>query len=97
MAEVDTITRPQVVLDGERAYAALSASWEIEHLCGVLRSTDQEDFHLAVRGIVFRIEELSQSIMSAIDDQEMVTTDEIYFNVFHHDTNGNEIRQEMEA
>lgn len=71
-----------LVLDDKRAKAALSASWEIEHLSVALRQSADIEGSLIVRGITTRIEELSHAIMSALDDVEMVTTEDIHFTVF---------------
>lgn len=71
-----------VTLCKKRRLVALEAAWETEQLCEVLRTTlvngvDSSD--LAARGITIRIEQLSQIVMQALNDE--VETGELAYSL----------------
>lgn len=72
-------TDEEVTMSKPRRMAALSASWEIEKLCQVMRnSAGDEGADLIVRGMSARIEDLSHVIMSALTEDHCTTQDLTY-------------------
>ncbi len=77
------LTEENVVMSKLRWKVALSASYEIEALATTLRECiikGADGCDLLARGMTARLEDLSQSIMSALNDKD-TETETLHFNV----------------
>jgi hypothetical protein len=74
-------TKTECSMSRKRQLVALEATWEIEKLCGLLRTCVQPNDRMeefAVRGLSARIQELNSILMGALGDGGETTKNLMY-------------------